>query len=141
MQSQYPARGKIVRSEGALEVFAPAHTSYQLHLAFAGDAAVLAPGNTAVVIRVQARKVLGVIGGGNFVAPIYGPPRTLQGRIIQLDGRQMVLQCGFPVVVDLPQEADALDLTFGPLQVGGRVNVAAMPGASFELCEAPAAAH
>ncbi len=136
MQRQYPAQGKIVASEGALVVFAPANTKYQLHLAFAGDAAVLPAGNTTAAIRVQARKVLGVSGGGNFVVPIYGPPRILQGRIMQLDQRQMVLQCGLPIVVDLPQEAEGMDLTHGPLEVGGRVNVVAMPGASFELCAA-----
>jgi hypothetical protein len=72
------------------------------------------------------------------VAPIYGPPRTLQGRIVQLDQRQMVLQCGFPIIVDLPQEAEALDLTYGPLEVGARVNVVAKPGASFAIYEVAA---
>jgi hypothetical protein len=139
MQGQYSARGKIVRIEGATVVFAPADTKYQLHLALNGDASKLPAGDAEAVIHVAARKVLGVSGGGNFVAPIFGSPRMLQGRILQLDAKQMVLQCGLPIVVDLPAEAHAVDLTYGPLEVGGRCNVVAQPGASFTLCAATAA--
>jgi hypothetical protein len=127
-----PARGKIVGASGGIVKFAPSNTNYVLHLA-ASD--VTGPLNTLIeaVIRVQARKVYTVLSGGNFINPIFGPPRTIQGRVRALDGYSMIVHAGTPIDVQLPVEASAVELATGPIAVGSLVNVVAFPGATFEL--------
>jgi hypothetical protein len=128
------SRGKITSTAGGVLKFAPSNTNYVLHLS-APDGT--GPLNTLIegAIRVNARKVYTVPSGGNFIAPIFGPPKTIQGRVRALDvnGRSMVVQAGTPVHVELPAEASAVELANGPIAVGSLVNVVALPGATFEL--------
>lgn len=129
---EFPAKGKVLRADGDAVVFSPANTNYETKLAsptpWAGPVGVV----TAVVVRATARKLWTVASGGNFVAPIFGPPRIVQGRIRHLDQTTMVVQCGMPVYVTLPTADSACDLGSGPLAVGALVNVALMPGATVE---------
>ena len=127
-----PARGKITSTAGGVVKFAPSNTNYVLHLA-APD--VTGPLNTLIeaAIRVKARKVYTVSSGGNFITPIFGPPKTIQGRVRALGDRAMVVHAGTPVYVELPAEASAVELANGPIAVGSLVNVVALPGATFEL--------
>jgi hypothetical protein len=129
-----PARGKITAVAGGIVKFAPSNTNYVLHLA-APD--VDGPLNSLIggVVRVVARKIYTVSSGGNFISPIFGPPRTIQGRVRALDGRSMLVQAGTPVHVELPAEASAVELANGPIRVGSLVNVVALPGATFELAK------
>jgi hypothetical protein len=85
------------------------------------------------VIRATARKAYTVPSGGNFVSPIYGPPRTIQGRVRAVEGNTVVIQAGAPIYVEMPAEATAVELWRGPITAGALVNVVVMPGASFEL--------
>jgi hypothetical protein len=133
------ARGKVVEANDARVVFTPLETNYRLHLQtnqrYAG------PLNQIIEarIRAKARKVYTVPSGGGFISPIFGSPRTIQGRALLVEDRQIVLRAGFPIAVDLPQNDDAVDLDAGPISVGAIVNVVALPGATFELAAAPAA--
>jgi hypothetical protein len=129
-----PAKGKITSAAGGIVKFAPSNTNYVLHLA-APD--VDCPLNSLIggVVRVVARKIYTVSSGGNFISPIFGPPRTIQGRVRALDGRSMIVQAGTPVHVELPAEASAVELANGPISVGSLVNVVAFPGATFELAK------
>jgi hypothetical protein len=128
-----PARGKVIeRREGGRVVFAPANTNYELDLLapdFQGALNVLTEGH----VRVTARKIWTVPGGGNFISPLLGPPRTIQGRIRAAGDRSIVIQAGCPITVDFPAAESGLDLANGPLQVGATVNVMAMPGASIRI--------
>ena len=137
-RSDFPARGNVVRTDGGAVVFKPANTSYEIKLAT--DGAGPAVGRVDGLVRATARKLWTIGSGGNFVAPIFGPPRVVQGRIRYLDQTTMVVSCGLPVVVTLPTADSACDLASGPLAVGALVNVALLPGASFELATVPAAA-
>ena len=125
------AHGRVNEVRDGLVVFAPHGTNYELHLVAAGYAGPV-KSLTNGVVRVTARKVWTVPSGGNFIAPIFGPPRTIQGRVRALDQRTLVVQAGTPVVVDLPEEPALLDLAEGPIRVGSLVNVTALPGARFE---------
>jgi hypothetical protein len=134
--SDFPARGKITEVRDDLIVFHPVDTTYQLHLQRAERGASMpAVGDRPVelIIRARARKVWTVPSGGLFIAPIFGPPRTVQGRVRYLDERWMVLSAGPHVVIELPVSDAAYDLARGPVEVGALVNVAALPGATFEL--------
>ena len=127
----HAARGKVTASRDGMVVFAPSGTNYELHLAapsYAGAVGVVTQG----AIRVTARKVWTVPSGGNFISPLFGPPRIIQGRVRALDQRTLVVQAGTPVVVDLPDEPSLLDLANGSITVGSLVNVTALPGARFE---------
>jgi hypothetical protein len=127
----FPARGKVIERRGSDRVvFAPSNTNYELELLadnYQGPLNVLTDG----IVRVQARKIWTVPSGGNFISPVLGQPRTIQGRIRALGDRSMVVQAGCPIAVDFPEADSGFDLANGPLQVGVMVNVVAMPGARF----------
>jgi hypothetical protein len=129
------ARGKVLESRAGMVIFQPRGTNYELHLETA--TAYGGPTNkpTQGVVRVRARKLYTVPSGGNFIAPILGTPRTVQGRVVWVSPRQIVLHAGMPVLVDIPTEPHAIDLGSGPIEEGAIVNVVALPGAAFEPAE------
>ena len=126
----FAARGKVIAVKDGVVTFAPSGTNYELHLAapdYAGPVGVLTSGS----IRVVARKVWTVPSGGNFVSPIFGPPRTIQGRVRKVDGNTLVVHAGAPFVVELPSDDAGIGLSEGAITVGAIVNIMAMPGARF----------
>src|SRR5262245_18542977 len=90
--TDFPARGRITAISDDKVTFQPTNTNYELSLAipkdFGGKVGALVDG----VIRVAALKVYTVPSGGNFVSPIFGPPRTIQGRVKFVDQKQLVIQ-------------------------------------------------
>jgi hypothetical protein len=138
------ARGIISEVRDSIVVFEPSGTNYRLHLKVADN-----PGRRPVaseppvqgIIRVRARKLWTVPSGGNFIVPIFGPPRTIQGRVKAVEQGTLVVHAGTTFVVEMPKEDWAIDLTHGPIQVGAIVNVAALPGATFELAGSVPAAE
>jgi hypothetical protein len=133
---EFATPGKIITISGdGTVIFAPRGTSYELRLTtptpFAG------PTNAPVeaVIRVTARKVWTVPSGGNFISPIVGPPKIIQGRVRQADEKQLVVHAGATFLVDLPSAEHAVDLPSGPITLGNMVNVTALPGATIEIVE------
>jgi hypothetical protein len=135
--AEFPAKGKVLATsesdKGRVIVFQPQGTNYELHLIsdepFAGE--LNKP--LELTVRVQARKVYTVPSGGNFIAPIFGPPRIIQGRVRYADDRMLVVHAGTPVIVELPAADSAIDLDEGVIQVGRMVNVTALPGAKCEI--------
>ena len=126
------AAGKVTSSSDGVVVFVPANTSYELRLAAPGYAGPVGK-PVKGVIRARARKVWTVPSGGNFISPIFGPPRTIQGRVRALESNVLVVQAGPLVHVDLPADDIVYDLADGPIAVGRLVNVTALPGATFHL--------
>jgi hypothetical protein len=130
--SEILASGKITSFQNGVAIFSPAGTNYELHLAAASyDGPLNVP--VKAVIRVIARKIWTVPSGGNFIAPILGTPRTIQGRVRALDQRSMIVQAGTPIVVEFPANDSAFDLANGGISVGVMVNVVAQPGARIEI--------
>jgi hypothetical protein len=135
--ADFPAKGKILATsendKGRMVVFQPQGTNYELHLLsdepFSGE--LNKP--VELTIRVQARKVYTVPSGGNFIVPIFGPARIIQGRVRYADDRLLVVHAGAPVIVELPAADSAIDLNEGAIQVGRMVNVMVLPGASCEM--------
>ena len=129
--SAMAARGRITAVKDGVVHFAPSGTNYELHLSapgYAGAVGGLADG----YIRVTARKVWTVPSGGNFIAPIFGTPRTIQGRVRSLTEREMIVHAGVPMLVDLPVEETGYDLANGAIAAGVMVNIMAQPGARFD---------
>jgi len=52
---------------------------------------------------------------------------------LHVEDRQIVIRAGVPIAVDLPQPESAIDLDDGPIEVGAMINVAALPGMTFEF--------
>jgi hypothetical protein len=129
----FPARGTIVDVQGDTIIFHPLATTYQLHLDRLPEARIQ-PSDRQIdgLIRIRARKLWTVPSGGLFIAPIFGPPRIVQGRVRHLDEKHLVLNAGTNVVVELPATNSALDLASGAIRLGSLVNVVALPGARFE---------
>ena len=132
--NDFTARGKIIEVRDRIVVFQPSATTYQLHLEFTGDGA---PQTSAqpidCLIRVDARKVYTVPSGGNFIQPIFGPPRIIQGRVKYADDRTLVVHAGAPIICQLPAAESAIDLSEGKIRVGHMANVVALPGATIQL--------
>lgn len=132
--TDFPARGQVKAINGRTVVFQPANTNYELHLTAEGSTDGVKTGVTvSAAIRVKARKVWTVPSGGNFIDPIYGDPRKVQGRIKYLSDSEMVVQAGTPIIVTLPTDPEGLDLVRGPLTVAGLVNAATLPGGTIEF--------
>src|SRR5204863_1682412 len=135
----FPTRGKVIAVQDGMVVFTPRDTTYEMHLRT--PKAYTGPLNTPVdaLIRLSARKLYTVPSGGNFITPIFGPPRIVQGRVKYLDEKEMVVQAGTSIIVQLPAQEDAYDLASGDLTVASLVNVVALPGAKFALAPVAAA--
>jgi hypothetical protein len=131
--SDYPARGKIIETRDKKVVFHPAGTNYQLHLTLEGEPLGASERPIDGIIRVEARKLWTVPSGGNFIQPIFGEPRIIQGRVKWLDERLLVVQAATNFVVQIPSNERAIDLANGVIEAGALVNVTALPGATFEL--------
>jgi hypothetical protein len=136
----FPARGKILRIENNLVVFNPAGTTYEMHLVnAAGDLPAPTPRAISCHIRATARKIWTMASGGNFVTPIFGTPRVLQGRVRYLEDGLAVVHAGVPVILALPADPTAFDLVNGPVIPGSMMNATLVPGTTFELVRAAVA--
>ena len=131
--NDFPARGSVKPLTADTLIFLPTGTNYELHLKTTGTEAPAQSRPVEAIIRVTARKVWTVPSGGNFIQPIFGPPRIIQGRVKWLDDRTLVVHAGTDFVVDMPASAQAIDLANGTVQVGAMVNVTALPGATIEI--------
>ena len=129
--AKFLARGKVTAKRGVGGiVFKPTGTTYELFLEGVGyDGPIDIP--VELMITLQARKLWTVPTGGNFIEPIFGKPRTIQGRVKAIVGQTLVVQAGIPLHVQLPASDSAVDLNNGAVTVGHLVNVMVMPGASY----------
>jgi hypothetical protein len=92
--SEILASGKITSFRDGVAIFSPAGTNYELHLVTGPyDGPLNVP--VKAVIRVVARKIWTVPSGGNFIAPILGTPRTIQGRVRALNRRSILPMAEF----------------------------------------------
>ena len=126
----FPAHGRVSEKRGTAIIFKPANTTYELLLEGTGyDGPLNSP--VDIIIQMNARKLWTVPSGGNFIEPIFGKPRTIQGRVKAIEGQTLVIQAGLPIHVALPSADSAVDLNDGAVQVGHLVNAMIMPGATY----------
>ncbi len=93
--------------------------NYQNTFQLAGDAAGLTVGERVRgTIHAPAWKVDRVDLGGNYVEPLYGRPRRMQGTILGVNvaTNELTVQVGYEVTMKMPAKYSAADY-----QVGERV--------------------
>jgi hypothetical protein len=126
-------KGVILRQEEGVVVFRPIDTSYEHHLIAPAGFSAEVGRNVRAVIRVKARKVYTVMSGGNFVQPILGQPRIIQGRVTALEGGTLYVKAASLFAVELPTGRDSIDMANGEFAINSLVNVVALPGAAIEI--------
>lgn len=98
-------------------VLAIPKTNYRLHLVV--DAPLETPKGQAVPgrINVQANRVDSCKTGGQFIDPVMGRPRTIQGRVrtIDLENNQLVIQAKIAIRAQLRAPQNAGDFAPGDL--------------------------
>jgi hypothetical protein len=130
-ETDFLARGKVKTIQNGLVVFIPAGTTYELYLTGTYDGPI---GELIdCTVKAKARKVYTVPSGGNFITPIFGTPKIVQGRVLKASEQQLVIHSNIPFIIDLPRNDSAIDLDEGGISVGKMVNAVLMAGASFEL--------
>lgn len=118
---------------GRLVAFCPLNTNYEIH-ATAPAGLDVCSGHVRAIVRIRARKLYTMPSGGGFVQPVMGSPRIVQGRVLSLDERELVVRAGSATfVVELPTVQDAIDLHTGEIAVNSLVNVVAFPGATLDV--------
>jgi hypothetical protein len=113
---------------------APAHiilsipnTSYELHLIPTGPITTPIGKRLIGKINLKARRIDTVGTGGQYIEPVLGRPRRVQGTVIRTENGAVIIDAGIPVhatPTDPRQSAD----TFQP---GQFVSFDAEPGATF----------
>lgn len=73
------------------------NTNYELHL-LGAEGVQTAPGKRLIgTIRVEARRIDIVQTGGQYMEPVIGRPRRMQGTIIAVRDGAVVVDAGVPV--------------------------------------------
>jgi hypothetical protein len=133
--NDFPVRGKVTEVTADGVQFAPAGGTYVLKLKWSKYRYTGPIGKPVEgLIRVTGRKIYTVPSGGNFITPIVGPPKIIQGLVKYIDDKQIVVQgaANVNVIVELPTGEYSIDLDDGRVRVGAIANVIAFPGATFE---------
>lgn len=119
-------------------VFALPGSSYKMHLRPTGPISVAVGKRLVGTIACQVRRVDTSFTGGQYVEPVEGRPRRVQGRVVKVDGAAgtITLNCGAPASVDGPPlmiVCKLLDARQKPEQfaIGNLVTADVMDGATF----------
>jgi len=124
--------------DGVVTLRAPG-TNYCNSFVFHGDPSSLTVGaRVRGTIHAPAWKVDRVELGGNYVEPLFGRPRRMQGTILSADNvrNELTVQVGYEATVKLPASLNAN--AFKPGERIGWDNIE-MP--TFQPAAVPAVAH
>ncbi len=109
-------------------VLAFADTSYEMHLVPTQLIDTPVGKRISGTIRAQARRIDIVHTGGQYVEPVYGRPRRIQGRIIATDltTSSVTVAAPMPIICKTDGRQRA-----GDFQIGDFVTLGAESGATF----------
>lgn len=130
-KSQYLARGVLESlAEDKLVLSIPG-TDYRLTLVPSVPvAAITTPIGRRIkgTIHAEALRMHAAAGGGRFIEPVYGQPRIVAGKVLEIDeaSRQVVVDVAVPMILTtLPEQR------FDIFTVGSLVNFYVKSGATF----------
>ena len=72
-------------------------TSYEIHLTPTGPIAAAVGKRVVGKICAEATRIDTVQTGGQYVEPVYGHPRRIQGRVIAVEEGRVVVDAGMPI--------------------------------------------
>jgi len=78
-------------------MFGVSNTSYELHLLPTADVKATVGKRMVGVIAAKARRIDIVGTGGQYVEPVMGRPRRVQGTVIRSEGGAVVVDAGIPI--------------------------------------------
>jgi hypothetical protein len=107
--------------------FAVPNTSYELHLLPTSPVTAGVSKRLIGTIRAQARRIDVVQSGGQYVEPVMGRPRRVQGTVIAIAGNAVVVDAGVPIHCT-PTDARQQASQFAP---GQFVSFDVLDGATF----------
>jgi hypothetical protein len=103
------------------------NTSYELHLCPTTEIATANGKRLVGVIRVQARRIDVVGTGGQYVEPVFGRPRRVQGTVVRSEAGAVVVDAGVTIHLT-PTDARQSPENFQPGQL---VSCDVLDGATF----------
>jgi hypothetical protein len=109
-------------------IFEVPNTSYQVYLRPEGEITAAQGKRLIGIIKAQAKRIDVVTTGGQYVEPVMGRPRRVQGTVVAVEGGAVVVDAGMPIhctPTDPRQSASQF-------QVGQFVSFDVMDGASFK---------
>lgn len=103
-------------------------TQYQLHLGVEDDLDDAVGARVRGRIHGQALRMHHSPAGGNFIEPLEGRPRIVQGTVLAVDpgAHEVVVDLVVPIRLAIPE-----DQTTGSFATGDMVNFYMEPGARF----------
>ncbi len=103
-------------------------TDYRLQLQLRGDCDAEIGTSVRGQLHVQARRIDRCNTGGQFIDPVVGQPRVVQGRVrtIDAEANELVVQAKIPIRVQVSDDQCAT-----AFQIGDLVTFAVDPGATF----------
>ncbi len=103
------------------------NTNYELHLRPEGQIAARVGGRLVGVVKAQSRRIDVVQTGGEYIEPVYGRPRRVQGTVRAVNGGAVVVDAGLPIHL-VPTDARQKAEQFQP---GQFVSCDVLDGATF----------
>lgn len=107
--------------------FAVPNTSYEMHLIPLAPVGAQVGKRLIGVIGVKARRIDVVDTGGQFLEPVFGRPRRVQGTVIRAVNGAVVVDAGVPIHITPTDERQSAD-QFVPGQL---VSCDVLDGATF----------
>ena len=107
--------------------FGVPNSNYELHLRPVGAVAAKPGGRLIGTIRAQSRRIDIVQTGGEYMEPVYGRPRRVQGTVRTVKDGAIVVDAGVPIHCT-PTDARQKAEQFEP---GQFVSFDVLDGASF----------
>ena len=125
------ARGVLESLTDDELVLAVGHSNYRLHLVPTVPASEIdVPVGKRIrgVIEARALRIHPARGGGRFIEPIWGAPRIVAGKVLQVDqaNQRVLVDVSVPMWVTVPEGQD-----FGVLEEGQLVNFYVQSGVTF----------
>jgi len=124
------ARLRVLDTAGQRLVAGIPGSNYELHLMPTAPVRVPVGRRTKGIIRLSVWKVDFVSAGGEYIEPIIGRPRRVQGKALGAgpgENSIIIEVVGTPFVAELPERWQASQIT-----PGTRIGVEVYPGATFD---------
>ncbi len=125
-------RATLLEAHPERLVLALPGTDYRLHLSAAGPVGAKVGSVVRGRIEVHARRIDVTRAGGQFIDPVYGRPRIIQGRVVETvpESSMIVVRALVPLHVKVRPPQKPADF-----EIGALVNFSVDPGAVFVPAE------